>query len=193
MIRPGPKYMRTHHICQKCGGHRIIVVKDVALGATLDAESGEPRDRFEAYVCEQCRYTELYASSAIPVDGDRVTLIGASEDEVFDEWADQEPESMDFYDNPWASEDITEVSRVEKKPDSQHAAKVTLVDLGERPADILTVLRENLGLRIPNVEWLGKALPFVVLELISMDAARGLQKLLEDAGGVAEISNRQDL
>jgi predicted nucleic-acid-binding Zn-ribbon protein len=188
--------LRTHHICPKCGGHRILLVPDVA-STVDDDDQADPIERviFEAYVCDQCRFTELYAAAPIVPDGKRVRVIDDSDDELYDEWnAPGEPESEEFFESDWPLDEIeiTEVSRVEKKPESCHGAKVLLTHIGPRPSDVMGVLRQTLGLTIPSDDWLKNALPYVVLDLISIDAAEGLKTLLEDVGGIVEIQSRKD-
>lgn len=189
--------LRTHHICPKCGGHRILRVPSVASTALPSADEAEREpELFDAYVCEQCRFTELYAAAPIVADGERIKVIDDASDELYDEWNEEadEPESEEYLDMEWAVDEIeiTEVSRVEKKPESRHGAKVLLTHVGPRPKDVLGVLRQTLGLSIPNETWLKNALPYVVLDLISQDAADGLKTLIEDAGGVVEIQTRKD-
>lgn len=187
--------MKTHHICPKCGGHRILLVPDVVRGSVVDPLTNEPKERFEAYVCEHCQFTEFYSSEVIVADGDRIRLLASEESDIYDEWsAEKEHETGDFYDGDWPLEefDNTEVSRVEKKPDLPFGSKVVLVHIGPRPSAVISVLRENLGFTIESEDKLRESLPFVVMDLITGDAARGLKKLLEDAGAVVELQSRTD-
>ncbi len=190
--------MRTHHICPKCGGHALLVVHDVLSRELPDARPKEPsKITFDAYVCESCQFTEFYSASPLRVDGTIIERIGGGpegESTSYENWSERDdPEIEELYEAGWADDDveITEVSRVEKKPASRFGAKVVLTHLGQRPADVLSVLRGTLGLTIPGEKWLRNALPYVVLDLISMDAARGLEQMLEDAGGHVDVQTRR--
>ena len=183
--------MRTHHICPKCGGHRILLVPDVVHGS-MDRSTGEPQEAFEAYVCEECQYTELYASQPIVADGERIMLISANEPASFDE---EDPDTADYFGTDWSGDDydISEISRVEKKPNISFGTKVIIVHVGPRPDAVLGVLRDSLGLPIESEEELRKSLPYVVMDLITVDAARTLQQLLEDAGATTELHSKTDV
>jgi hypothetical protein len=189
--------VRTHHICPKCGGDALVVVRDV-LSRPLLAPAGRDAATltFEAYVCEACRYSEIYATAPTPVDGTVVQPVPAPDDALdpYDDWLPPEdPEPDDFLEPAWGGEDaeVTEVSRVEKRPESRFGAKVILTDLGTRPAGVIDILCGTLGLSIPGEAWLRSALPFVVLDLVSNDAAHGLERLLREAGGSAEVQPRE--
>lgn len=184
--------MKTHHICPKCGASRILRVGDVAHGPTPKEAEDRPAAEFEAYVCDQCRYTELYAAAPINLEDDQVELVGDEEASFYDDWSTPPPISN--ADREWFTDefDSTEVSRVAKKPGSDQGAMVVLMDIGQRPKDVLGILNGTLGLTIPDERWLRGALPYTVLDLISLDAADGLKKLLEDAGATAEVTSREE-
>ena len=186
--------MKTNHICPKCGGQRILLVEDVAHGPTKSVETGEPRERFDAVVCESCAYTELYAKTAIVPDGQRVRYIGDVTADVYDPWsAPSDPETEEFYEEgdwPIEEPEITEISRVEKRPAGLSKAKVVLTSVGGRSQHLLSILRDTLGLTFENEKALKAALPLIVLDNISMEAARGLKKLLEDVGATVEVHSK---
>jgi hypothetical protein len=188
--------MRAQHICPKCGGTVILLVPDVARGAAVNRETGEPLERFEACVCEQCLYSELYAEKPIFVDGERVRRIGGRDVDTFDDLpaTPEDDDGLDGFVTDWSGDnaDATEVSRVEKKPSGLPSTRVVLVHLGPRPGAVLAVLRDTLGLAVESEASLRELLPFVVMDLVMTNTARGLKKLLEDAGATIELHTKHE-
>lgn len=185
--------MRAHHICPKCGGTAILVVPEVARAS---ADTGEPLERFDAYVCEQCLFSELYAERPIVVDGERVRRVGGRDVDTFDDLPEtpEDDDGLDGFVTDWSGDsgDATEVSRVEKKPNNLPSTRVILVHLGPRPTAVLAVLRDTLGLAVESEASLRELLPFVVMDLVMTNTARGLKKLLEDAGATVELHTKHD-
>ena len=186
--------MDTRQSCPICGGTRMILIHD-ALSHRLPATDQGLRQRvvFDAQVCEICGHAEFYLSEPLEVDGrvvQRLDSPSESESQLLDPWEGEE--SVDdplYYEPEWEIDDFdnAEVSRVEKRPLGRFEAEVVLVDLGPRPEAVLELLRGTLGLTIPDETWLRSAMPFVVLDRISPDAAGGLARLLQDVGATAEV------
>jgi ribosomal protein L7/L12/predicted nucleic-acid-binding Zn-ribbon protein len=188
--------MRAQHICPKCGGTVILVVPDVARGTATNRETGEPLERFDAYVCERCLFAELYAEKPIVADGERVRKVGGRDVDTFDDLPEtpEDDDGLDGFVTDWSGDnaDATEVSRVEKKPGGLPSTRVILVHLGPRPGAVVSVLRDTLGLAVESEASLRELLPFVVMDLVMANTAQGLRKLLEDAGATVELHTKHE-
>lgn len=154
-----------------------------------------PRVTFDAHVCEQCLFAEFYSAEPIHADGELIKQTSGEKYDVYGDWPDpDEPESTELLENHWSGDDneITEVSRIGKRRKNHSGAKVLLTQIGNKPEEVLEILNGSLGLKIPDMKTLRKSLPLVVFKLISIDAAQGLKKLLEEAGGTVELKDRND-
>ena len=183
--------MKREKRCPKCGDRAIREVRGLAFCPAGD-EKKEDREIFDVLICENCGFSELYAPLKPPLEkkGKLIHLNNSEEDE--DWFPPAEGETEELFEGEFAGEDmdITEVSRVSKRPPGISKAKVVLVKAGSRIPLLLSILQDTLGLDVETEDALKRALPLTVLDNISMEAAIGLKKLLEDGGGTAEIKEK---
>jgi predicted nucleic-acid-binding Zn-ribbon protein len=198
--------MKKQNICPKCGCELIFRVDGIKL-TTLDdmtmSDAGahpsvapNPVHRLAAHICAECSFVELYATTPIVEDGQRVQLLGAATDppppnvlNAFQNLDSSLSTDMDFQD----PSEITAITAIDgnttasKMPDVAKV-KMVVVDVGRSSAAIWQILAE---LEIPPVpadpDALVDGLPLVLDRLLAVDEAKQVKESLEEAGATVDM------